>query len=470
MKIASETLFYLRFTVASLVLIGLMAFPAWGQNGAQASSNGSGQQSQLNECARYLEKTRAPQFKRTINPHQPNVLIGEEGTEMLIPEDAFVKQDNRPVEGEVLVVFSEYFDQADLIAANLPTVSNGRLLESGGVIHLEALADGEPLKLAAGKSILVNFPGGAADGMQLFSGEYDAQGVMNWVPLSDQPQHLSATTLGGKIAPNGPLPLFSDYGPVDAVTLKFRDKPEFTAPGYIYAMLEKNYTCRGRDAIYLEIFVDAAGRPTQVNSLTGRNNCLRQAVEEAVQTLVFDPKSLGGAEKFFFQVRPEALGFAKGTENRFESIRGRELAVGGAEIEATMAKYMEREKARNFVKNAFAVTQMGFINCDRFASSPRPTVASTIELSDVHLSMNSKVFLVFDGMNSVMEGRPEARGTFRFSGIPIGKSVTVVAMAYDPAVGPYLSTKKAVTTQGSMGTLDYQQVSEARLMRELARL
>jgi hypothetical protein len=335
---------------------------------------------------------------------------------------------------------------------------------------VEAMADGEKLKLAKGKSMLVNFPGGAAEGMRLFKGKYDKAGNMNWVPMSDQPERLGKTYPTRQVAKEGAFPMFTDYGPANAVSMKFRDNADITAPAYIYAMMEANYNCRGRDNIYVELAVDANGAVEEVKTLTGKNACMRLAIEELVQTIPWETRELGGAQRFYFELQPEIIASRSENDNMFVSMRGRQMMVSTDQIEATMAEYMERERARNFVRNAFTVTELGMINCDRFAGSNGKMVASTVELQKRDLSPNSKVYMVFDELNSVVEARPDAHGTFKFSRVPEGSNVTLVALAYEPGEGPYISMQKAQVKNGKIGSLQLKKTSEDKLKQVLASL
>lgn len=466
--------FALRGSLCSVLAFFAMTMisPAvFAQGGAQSAGGGSGQQnpSVQNECVRYLENTRAPQYHNSIDVLKPNVIVGPLGTEVLIPENAFVTEDGEPVTGKVVINFSEYLNKSDLILSNLPTVSNGRMLESGGVIFLEALSNGEKLKLAKGKSVLVNFPGGAQAGMRLFKGKYDPSGTMNWVQMSDQPEHFTKPQAKRKTAKAGVFPVNSEFGKADAVSMTFEKKPELNIQAYIYAMMERHYNCRGKDRIYVQVYLDENGHAEKVRTMTGKNACMRLAVEEIVKTIPWDVSDLDG-EEIYFNIEPDITAPAGEEENMFVSLAGQDLKVGSSAIEETMAKYVERDRARNFVKNAFTVTQLGYINCDRFAAEETPMVAATINLDLKELSSNAKVFMVFDDINSVMEANPAGYGEFRFARVPSGRSVTIVAVAYEPNVGPYLSMQKVTVAKGDLGKLNMEKSNTEAVKRTLASL
>ena len=73
--------------------------------------------------------------------------------------------------------------KGDIVRNFKPTISNGRLLESGGAFHLRVSQDGKVLTLAPGShvSIRYTFPQ-VDDDMQLFYGDTSVPGSFNWLP------------------------------------------------------------------------------------------------------------------------------------------------------------------------------------------------------------------------------------------------------------------------------------------------
>ena len=93
-----------------------------------------------------------------INPNTDTTVEGAEGTFIFIPEHAFVDANGNTVEGEIKLELAEALEPADMILANLPTLSNGKLLETGGMLYLKASADGKEVFPAKGKEPIVEQP------------------------------------------------------------------------------------------------------------------------------------------------------------------------------------------------------------------------------------------------------------------------------------------------------------------------
>ena len=74
----------------------------------------------------------------------------------------------------------------DLFKSNAATVSNGRLLASGGSYFIGMENNGQKIRLKKGHSLPVDFPVFAKEEMELFYGERDSAGSMNWVKAGNK--------------------------------------------------------------------------------------------------------------------------------------------------------------------------------------------------------------------------------------------------------------------------------------------
>lgn len=110
----------------------------------------------------------------TINTTKDTTLMCAEGTNITIEAGTF-KEKN------VVVQVKEYYDMDDIILANLATVSNGKMLESKGMIYINATANNttvfpqKPINIA-----MKNDSDTLAEGFKIFSGMQDAHGNINW--------------------------------------------------------------------------------------------------------------------------------------------------------------------------------------------------------------------------------------------------------------------------------------------------
>jgi hypothetical protein len=115
------------------------------------------------------EKKDRQVFK--IQSHSDTVIIGKKGTKILIPSEVFIRGNGEMVDNSLVnIELIELYDLNDYIKYDLPTISNQKMLESGGVIYLNATLGNEKLAIAKGKGLHVQFNSQHAkkDRMQAF--------------------------------------------------------------------------------------------------------------------------------------------------------------------------------------------------------------------------------------------------------------------------------------------------------------
>lgn len=113
-----------------------------------------------------------------INPLKDTVIIGNEGTKL------FLKPGCLTSKNEVILELKEYYSFGDYIKAELPTTSNGKMIQSGGVIYLD-IKENNPQKKSVNinpsKGIDVDFTKDENDtNMQIFIKDPNSS-EMNWI-------------------------------------------------------------------------------------------------------------------------------------------------------------------------------------------------------------------------------------------------------------------------------------------------
>lgn len=129
-------------------------------------------------------------------PDKAYTLRTPAGVVLKIAANSFKTSANESVRLEI----KEAISMRDIVRAGLTTSSNGRLLRSGGMIYINATVEGKPAAFL--RPVKVSIPTTAYDSsMQVFRGESNADGSINWVdpsPLDSTPlsKHLNA---GGRL-------------------------------------------------------------------------------------------------------------------------------------------------------------------------------------------------------------------------------------------------------------------------------
>ncbi|MDO8366747.1 MAG: OmpA family protein [Saprospiraceae bacterium] len=118
-----------------------------------------------------------------IKSGEEQTVTAAKGTLVVVPANAFVFEDGTAPKGEVDIIVQEAFDPSDFVLHNLTTMSEGRILQTGGMVCIKAQSGGRDLQLADGAALTVSIPnGGNFDpGMELFYAQPAAAGGVDWV-------------------------------------------------------------------------------------------------------------------------------------------------------------------------------------------------------------------------------------------------------------------------------------------------
>ncbi|TMM59286.1 hypothetical protein FEE95_07590 [Maribacter algarum] len=160
-----------------------------------------------------------------INSDSTVELTGKKGTVLKIDPGVLQHQDGSIPKGELEIHLLELTSTEDLLRANAQTVSDEKWLISGGAYKIQIFSENKELKIDEGESIDVSFPKISSEEMQLFEGNRDAQGNMNWEKSKEVLQNRKYPVLIQKDTSFMRYNItFAIDMPVDSVILKTLDK------------------------------------------------------------------------------------------------------------------------------------------------------------------------------------------------------------------------------------------------------
>lgn len=126
----------------------------------------------LQDLFGYFQANDQQQYR--INCKTANEIKGEKGAVLYIPANSLQTQNGNTPVGEVTVKMREMHSFADMLRANLTTHSGGQMLETGGMVYIEATdAAGNQLEVRPEQQLLVMMPT-KMDNMSLFVADRDA--------------------------------------------------------------------------------------------------------------------------------------------------------------------------------------------------------------------------------------------------------------------------------------------------------
>lgn len=107
---------------------------------------------------------------------------GKDGMLVIVPSDAFVDENGKPLSGKVEFKLVEALSIQEMVLYKLKTVSNGSPLESGGMFYTEATIDGKAANINPKRPLYIEIPTTEKKaGMMAFKGQVDQSGNLNWL-------------------------------------------------------------------------------------------------------------------------------------------------------------------------------------------------------------------------------------------------------------------------------------------------
>lgn len=137
--------------------------------------------------------------ERKVLNSADTVIFLSDGTMLSVPDNAFLL-DGKEFHGEKIIQYQVARNASDIVKSGLSTMSDGKLLETGGMFSLDGYAPGgKKLQINPKVGVYVEFPvNGPTENMQLFEGKTGQNGIVNWInptPLERKPVSASMVDL-----------------------------------------------------------------------------------------------------------------------------------------------------------------------------------------------------------------------------------------------------------------------------------
>ena len=133
-----------------------------------------------------VSKNKKPQVF-TFPANRVIEFTAAEGTKIKIPANSFIYGTGDAPTGDITIAITEFYSMLDIIKQNLTTTANGQVLESAGMINIEASRNNNALQLKGGALMEVQFAERENnDGFGLFYGNVNrGSDVINWTPAAN---------------------------------------------------------------------------------------------------------------------------------------------------------------------------------------------------------------------------------------------------------------------------------------------
>lgn len=373
-----------------------------------------------------------------INPLNDTVIIGEQGTIISISRNSFLyKGSQEPVTNEITITLKEYYKISDMLLANLSTMSNGEILETGGMIYLEATADNEELELRPDASIELKFPTqNKKDDMLLWYGSWN-ESVMNW-ELAEQKIDIS-----NKVYENNELDTQAEF-PGGAVRMM-----NFFSSNLRYPNDAREIGAQG--SVFVEFIIDETGTIRDIEILRSVHPSLDSAAVRIIKKMPqWKPGTINGS--------PVTSKIA---------IPVRFVLNGGTTEDRAYAENFEKTVSDDTIHDLniedisyyiFSTQQLGWINVDKIIDNNNPRIDFTVGLE---YDGNTEVKLVLRDYNSIFV-RLSFEPNFVFRSIPTDIFARIIAIKADEGKY-YISTKDIQIRENYVPELEFQLVTMDKL-------
>ncbi len=381
----------------------------------------------VDDLDQFYAQTGVPVQEFLVDLERDTVLTGAAGTRILIKAGIFEGANA----AEARILLKECYTYADMLAENLTTLSGNQMLETAGMIHLDATAGGKPLKVKPGAEIAIAFANAQPkDGFELFDGKRLDNGRIDWThdPLAKEAIPKIVFIRGKYIREAS----------------GFFDR-HYHLPKQILAGLNKK-------SWLVHVSFDEAG------------NIIGSSVPDKGN---YTDAQLMACQKFFDivpELKLEVAAVRKKswkTDFEFKAMNGQYYADWIAAKAAKEAK----EQKRRAINKLLYTNKLGWMNYDKFKKSPLPK-RDLVVLVDEGEEVDMK--LMVKKYNSVLPGVRTANRVV-FSRVPTNLKATLVSIKIEDGQ-PYVALADAKTNAAiHSGDLRYEAITSPKGLRQQLR-
>lgn len=371
------------------------------------------------ELDNYLGQFALPPQLFTVGADSVSVIEGKKGSRILVVPADLETTAGVPVTGKINVELIELHTKSDFLRQGITTTADGRLLESGGSYYINMRSNGRQLQLKSGKTLLAMFPKITQSDMQLFYGDKEKSGDVNWKAVDAKFVPFSGKLM---VAP-------STY--VKQLYFQGSGKPGF-----------------GKQDTIVERYEIPKFKDTILQALEGRPKYPQKVITAEMRRL-YPPVDIRIIDEKFYIV-----GRVRDTFNRWY---GTKAKITASEFLGYEGNYYE----------AIKLSKFNWWNCDGYLKGG-PTVLEA-QLPDDSMFRVFEFYCIYSDVNSVSRYRfPADAPVVSLKEIVRNKTIKVVALSWKNG-SPYAQEQTVQTMRGAKINIDEMKpVNREELQRMLS--
>lgn len=375
----------------------------------------------ISEPTSSIQYDRIEKQNHAINTNRDTIIICKNGSTVTLAANIFTDSLGNPIYGQIDLVIIEAITLDQILLANLTTTSNGEILQTGGMIYVNASQDNKNLKIKQSESILISIPADSVlSDMRVYEGVEDTK-CINWNKPKDL---LDSENKNEKAEVEQP-----ELESVDSIIDLKRHNVAYTILDDKFA---KNVELQNKVA---DIILGGKGLVITKDSLIIVDN-----------------------HKVQLWKQPD---FVEWNNNRVD--------YNWKPVKGTNT--FQHDEKTDYV---FTMKNLGWANIDRLYDDPRMEevniVTSVSNFTDFELV---KITLIFNSKSIFIPGYQKKDDTFCFShndeekqNLPINESAKIFAIAYKNDI-PYYSIYDFTISKNKKIDMTLKEISMDNLKKEL---
>ncbi len=404
-----------------------------------------------NSISEFYEKIKKEKDVHIINNQRDTVIVGKRGTLLYFPARCFkVKATNQPTD-KAIVYLQEFYNVPDYISANLSTQTSDSLLETNGLVYVEAQTkDGKELKVS--DTLGIGFPiKKDRKEIQLFGGEYGKNRKLNW-KMIQQPKKVEQkdNLLDTLVFMADEMPEFKSD--------KFTTFEEFVQANVVFPKEALAKKING--TVYVRFIVNKVGDVVAIQVVRGVHPLLDA---ESIRVVKLSPKwkagrSWGTETNVYLSVPVE---FASketpyAVDDNYVSPYAQPESFA-VEIKSRFQTDFENcLKAKNVTASNFyfyRTKQLSWLGNALQMNNVTPKVTLKIDIKP-NISLDVKVIL---GKTWTILNASKATDAYYFQNLPKDIDATVFVVKYENGAA-YFATKRIKITDATLKDFEFKKV------------
>lgn len=451
------------------------------------------------ELSPLFDNLRPTKQTFTISGEKDTLLVGLTGTTLTILKNTFINHEGQ-VARTVTINLVEINSIPDIIYSNLQTTSGNNILQTDGMLFVDAKENNESLNIANGKSIYVELMSGyKAPKMKIFNGDFDINGRMDWTA----PRHLERSLI--------PIPLnlldFRNGGFECIMTEKqiryltdskfentFIATREFEDRTHVLNLASCPQDGDLSERL-IDIYTSNLDKPLFVSDSLAVEY-MAQKYRTKIDTLkMFEPNEVGWMTKIYQTFKLFAkdhlnkvidfgkLGISETTTIEELTSKGHSLNDAERYI-ALFRQRLQILKTRNTEKQtsslasySFSINRLGWVNVDRFLDDKNTDVSTfLVETNSKDTLSFTSVSLIIPSFKIAVMSIHNEKNVYSFTKkkdgyrkLPVGQDAILVAFSYKDN-RPYFGQQKIKIPKDGLIQLSLNVTNELTVKSEITKL